>query len=578
MLRIILLLGALFIFEIVFAEGTKELMPFPSDSVGRGVIIVSKGISSGGVYGHFAVSTAPEESRIWFRINSTSEKVYLGMKWVYANTANYVIKRANGTIAKPSATVPSSGTGFISNYYKAIAGPSAVAAGGYNAILWNPPAAGDYYIEFDYATAGGFNNQDGELRYFDLTVATSGNVAIPGRVYSKNWFLSTQGGTASDIFRGKLYSYSDDQIVTEINFNGIRPYFFRVACNPNGCNNTQTFDLARKSRTGNNTYAQYKIFLNNPDLNVYPTGIMGAVTSVVPLNACDGTLDIQVNVNKSGNVSILIDINPLPGYQAEDVLLSADVAANVPNIITWNGNNGLGVPVSNGTSVNIVVTYINGLTNLPMFDIESAPSGFIINLVRPTGTQPLVYWDDTNLWATGFNFTGCGGVSGCHSWPYDDGDQNTMNTWWYSLSTTLAPITLTYRRSHFIALTQQICNGESYYYAGASQTTSGVYNEVYTNFMGCDSTRSLTLTVKPGPAVSFGADTTLCQGATLTLQSSTGTGFTYLWNTGATTPSITVSTTGSYSLSALAPNGCSGSDEIFVTAAPVIIPKPIRHN
>lgn len=578
MIKPILILYAFFFVCSVFAEGTKELMPFPSDSVGRGVIIVSKGISSGGVYGHFAVSTAPEDSRIWFKINSTSEKVYLGMKWIYTNSANYVIKRANGTIAKPSAPVPTSGAGFINNYYKAIAGPSNVATGGYTAILWNPPSAGDYYIEFEYTTAGGWGGQDGELRYFDLTVATSGNVAIPGRVYSKNWFLSTQGGTASDIFRGKLYSYSDDQIVTEINFNGIRPYFFRVACNPNGCNNTEPFDQARKSRTGNSTYAQYKIFLNNPDPNVYPTGIMGAVTSVVPINDCDGTMDIQVNVNKSGNVSILVDINPLPGYQPEDILLSADVVANTPNIITWNGNNGLGQPVPNGTSVDIVVTYINGLTNLPMYDIEAAPSGFVINLVRPTGPQPLVYWDDTNLWATGFNFTGCGGTTGCHSWPYDNGDVNTMNTWWYSLSTTLAPINLTYRRSHFIALNHEICNGESYFFAGAQQTTSGVYNEVYTNFMGCDSTRSLTLNVKPGPAVDFGPDTTLCQGATLTLQATTGVGFVYQWSTGATSSSITVSTTGLYSLNATAPNGCSGSDEIYVIAAPVIPTKPIKHN
>lgn len=563
---------------ILAAEGTKELMPFPSDSVGRGVIIVSKGIVSSGVYGHFAVSTAPEESRIWFKINSTSEKVYIGMKWIYANPATYVIKRANGTIAKTSAAVPTSGAGYISGYNRAITGPSAVATGGYNATLWNPPAAGDYYIEFDYTTAGGFGGQDGELRYFDLTVATSGNVAIKGRVWSKNWFLSTQGGGASDVFRGKLYPYSDDNIVTEINFNGIRPYFFRVACNPNGCNNTEPFNTARKSRFGNSTYAQYKIFLNNPDPAVFPSGIMGEVTSVVPLNACDGTLDIQINVNKSGNVSILIDINPSPGFQPNDVLLSADVIANTPNIITWNGNNGLGVPVPNGTSVSIVVTYINGLTNLPMYDIESAPSGFIINLVRPTGTQPLVYWDDSNLWTNGFNFTGCGGTTGCHPWPYDDGDQNTMNTWWYSLSTTLAPITLIYKRSHLILLTQEICNGESYYFAGAAQTTSGVYNEVYTNSMGCDSTRSLTLTVKPGPAVNFGPDTTLCQGAVLTLQSTTGAGFTYLWNTGATTASIAVSTSGTYSLSATAPNGCSGSDEIHVTAATMIVPKPIRHN
>ncbi len=565
--------------RMIYAEGTKELMPFASDSVGRAVIVISKGITAGN-YGHFAVSTAPEDSRIYFTIFSSTEKVYLGFKFMKGNNPTYVIKKyPSGTIVKPSAPVPSSGAGYISGYNRAILGPAAITPGGYSATLWNPPSSGDYYIEFSYTANGGFGALDAILQYFDCTVASNTNAPITGRVWSKNWFLSTEGNSNQDVFRGKLYPYSDDQIVTEINFNGIRPYFFRVTCNPNGCNNTEPFNQARMSRSGNFTYAQYKIFLNNPDPTLYPTGILGAVTSVNTLSNCDGTVDININVNKSGQVSLLIDINPLPGFQAEDVNLTADVTASATNTISWNGLNGLGQQVPNGSSVTVVVTYINGLTNLPMYDVEYSPSGFIVNLIRPTGTKPAVFWDDTNLDPTALQLNGCIAASGCHTWSNFIGNENTLNTWWYSLSTTLAPLPILYKKSDMILLNQSICPGDSILFEGVYYKTAGVYTHIFTNFTGCDSTRKLTLAQLVGPLVNLGIDTIVCYSPSLTLNAPINplTPYSYLWNTGQTLPSITVSTSGSYSVLVTAPNGCRHRDQIQVTFPPAILPKPIRH-
>lgn len=563
----------------IYAEGTKELMPFASDSVGRAVIVLSKGIAQGN-YGHFAVSTAPEESRIYFTIFSSTEKVYLGFNFRKGTNPTYVIKKyPSGTIVKPSAVVPSSGSGYISSYNRAILGPAAITTGGYNATLWNPPSSGDYYIEFAYTATGGFGALDAILQYFDCTVASNTNTPIPGRVWSKNWFLSTEGNTNLDVFRGKLYPYSDDQIVTEINFNGIRPYFFRVTCNPNGCNNTEPFTEARKSRNGNYTYPQYKIFLNNPDPTLYPTGILGAVTSVNTLSNCNGTVDVNINVNKSGQVSLLIDINPLPGYQPEDVNLTADVTSSSTNTIIWDGLNGLGQQVANGTNVSVVVTYINGLTNLPMYDVEYSPSGFIVNLIRPTGTKPAVFWDDTNLDPAALQLNGCTNVTGCHTWSNFIGNENTLNTWWYSLSTTLAPLPVYYKKSDLILLNQTICPGDSILFEGTYYKTAGLYTHNFTNFTGCDSTRKLTLTQLVGPFVDLGNDTIVCYASSLILSAPTNPTlpYTYLWNTGQTLSQISVNTTGTYSVLVSAPNGCSHQDQIMVTFPPAILSKPIKH-
>jgi hypothetical protein len=64
--------------------------------------------------------------------------------------------------------------------------------------------------------------------------------------------------------------------------------------------------------------------------------------------------------------------------------------------------------------------------------------------------------------------------------------------------------------------------------------------------------------------ISFGNDTVLAAGNSLTLNA--GTGFTgYLWSTSATTASISVMTTGTYFVHATDSNGCISSDTIVVT-------------
>lgn len=65
------------------------------------------------------------------------------------------------------------------------------------------------------------------------------------------------------------------------------------------------------------------------------------------------------------------------------------------------------------------------------------------------------------------------------------------------------------------------------------------------------------------PLVNLGADTGLCAGDTIVLRATSPTAVSYTWNTGATTDTIVVSTTGSYAVSATN-GGCVGSDSIQI--------------
>ena len=103
-------------------------------------------------------------------------------------------------------------------------------------------------------------------------------------------------------------------------------------------------------------------------------------------------------------------------------------------------------------------------------------------------------------------------------------------------------------------------------------TQSGQYF-VTVNLLGCENSDTINITVSPAPAVNLGADLTSCDDVVL---NAGNPGSSYLWSTGATSQSITVTppATGSITVSVVVTNSalCDASDEIVISAgvAPVV--------
>lgn len=97
---------------------------------------------------------------------------------------------------------------------------------------------------------------------------------------------------------------------------------------------------------------------------------------------------------------------------------------------------------------------------------------------------------------------------------------------------------------------------DSQFYVSPSQTTSYVVN-------GSD---TVIVQVVSSQAVDLGNDTSFCSGQNLVLDAGIS-GATYLWSTGEKTQSITVSATGTYSVSVSSGN-CVNSDQIDITELP----------
>ena len=411
--------------------------------------------------------------RLWFQGCSSGSATgnYSNTNISNGNVVHWRLVDPSGTVvmadsipAYNGGTTTSTTTGYIGTYSEANNGPDGidgVTTAGYTPATYNPSATGDYYFEFNYGdSATAFDASSCswasiEFQYFDITVSESSN-SIDGRVWSRLWALSTINRSPAEaiaINSSKVHVYTDDSIVTRVDFDTISPGFWNIFANEDGVGSSGTFELDSRSDNSPATQLQRKnrVFLNTPDTNVYPTRALTRTVSPVYVMKCDdGDQCIMVDLNRPSEVSIYIEVNGVAGYQTSstDVLLQGVNASRGLNCVPWDGLDGNGDPLSEGDTIYIQVIFDSDVTQLPLQDMESNPNGLKISLELPISGSTAAYWNDT-LVGGGFDLTGCvsSASSGCHSWTGSFssgiGNGNVINTYWYSTLDTLVPIVYT---------------------------------------------------------------------------------------------------------------------------------------
>jgi len=101
-------------------------------------------------------------------------------------------------------------------------------------------------------------------------------------------------------------------------------------------------------------------------------------------------------------------------------------------------------------------------------------------------------------------------------------------------------------------------------------TNSGNYSVTVTNTQGCFSVENINVTVFNTQAANLGPDQNVCPGLPVTLSPGTGTFATLNWSNGQTTPTISVDSSGTYSVNVVDNNGCPSSDDIQITVFPLL--------
>lgn len=417
------------------AEGTKQLAPASTD-------IATLNIRRDALHEFAWYGNTDPLNRLYIHIDDyTNERILMGFRkdtiQVMTQDVYFRIKDASGTIVYGPTIVPTTGTGFIQNHAKAVIGPNTLSGGtgGYTPFSFNPASNGDFYIEFNRDNATTNVAAECRLDLFDITVEdTTTNTAIDGRLFSYNWGFNTSS-FAND-FNGSFYVYSDDEIVTKVTFSGLRPWRFYIYCNSFGVQNTGIIADDRKSIVGAVQDPQYRLFLNDPDINVYPSGgFLNFIPGEANISGCVGNYCVNIEFNEAGLAELLIDLNGAVGFQqgTEDILLTQNVTPGM-NCFIWDGLDGLGGTVDTNLSLDVEASLISGITHLPLYDAENNIGGTTVDLIRPTNATLSVFYDDSNLQFDSLNLEG--DASPGHAWSGNWGESRTINTWWYAFKDT----------------------------------------------------------------------------------------------------------------------------------------------
>ncbi|HEX6099032.1 MAG TPA: hypothetical protein VF432_22155 [Thermoanaerobaculia bacterium] len=402
---------------------------------------------------------------------------------------------------------------------------------------------------------------------------------------------------------GLTYLWSNGATTQSIDATASGAYSVTVT-NANGCSKTSaatnvtvnSLPSTIISRSGPTTFCQGgSVTLTAPAGNTYLWS-NGATSRSITVNA-SGTYSVTVT-NPSGcsaeSLPEVVTVNPLPdatvtpsGPTTFCAGGSVTLTAPAGNTYLWsNGATTQSITVSASGSYGVTVTNANGCSTAsapatvavnPLPDATvtaSGPTAFCaggsVTLSAPAGlsylwsngatTQSIAVSAPGSYGVTVTNANGCSATSApttvaVHALPEATVTADGPTTFCEGGSVTLsAPEGLSYLWSNG-ATTQSI-----------AVSASGSYSVTVTNANGCSTTSSATavaVNALPDATVTADGPTTFCEGGSVTL--SAPDGLSYAWSNGATTRSITVFASGSYSVTVTNGNGCSA------TSSPAVV-------
>ncbi len=420
----------------ILAEGTAQLIPAGSPTGCVSYIQGNDGAGKEGPSYHM-----DDTEYIYVHIaDPTRETIYFGFtrKVPSSKSVYYQILDPNGDVLCTGEVASNNSMdGYIADDgAEAYVGPTQIyggGSGGYDAIECLPTLAGDYAIRFNVGDA--VTPAPGESKYyihpFDVTVAdTTTNTAIDGRLFAYRWHLNTNSGSNDACMQ--FYTWTPDSLVMMMDMNGIEPWGYTVSFNSFGAQQTGNIAEDRKSSTSvSSAVPEYRVFLNEPDSIVYPTGTPGEV-EYIDINGCqvDSSFCIIVNTTKVGEMNVYIDLDGNGVYDegGRDVYFPYTNESSGVICIPWDGIDGNGDQVELDESGTVTVEFLAGIVHYPVFDPENHPNGFKCALIRPnTSLSPKMYFDNRNTPIGTHNLDGCDSL--CNSWTGGDGDRVMVNTW-----------------------------------------------------------------------------------------------------------------------------------------------------
>ncbi|WP_426493384.1 T9SS type A sorting domain-containing protein [Hymenobacter sp. 102] len=342
--------------------------------------------------------------------------------------------------------------GYIATPEEAAAGPRYLAgntspAAGYSPFVFTSAAADparDYWVEFmevDAAgSATGVTQNKSWYDLWDFTVRDATSEKL-GRLYSQHWSFTAAGGTNALSTSFVLYPLipnpnfnNQSFFVKRVSYAGIQPFGVILVANSQGTTVAGNFKDKRKSQNSNVGYPEYKLFVNNPDVAIYPTTPRPS-NPTVTTNCNGGVTTFTLNVDQAGFGVVFIDgdRNNLYDRTQDRVLEKSTVVGD--NAFVWDGKTDAGTAMN---QTNLSVTFSSGVgpVNFPIWDCEQAPTtGISVQDVRPgsDGAADYIFWNDSLLGPSFSNpyINPIGGntTATSHRWASNAGNEKLVNSY-----------------------------------------------------------------------------------------------------------------------------------------------------
>ncbi|MBO7491699.1 MAG: T9SS type A sorting domain-containing protein [Bacteroidales bacterium] len=344
----------------------------------------------------------------------------------------------------------------------------------------------------------------------------------------------------------------------------------------NGANVACQGDTVVLTATGATSY----VWSNGANSNVNPVTTSGTYSvTATDANGCHGIASASVQISPIPTASITGNLNICQGqsttlsapsgyaYQWSNNSTAQSIQVNAPGVYKVTVSNAAGC--SSSDSVEVVVHELPTLTFGMQHDICAGQSY--------TYTLPQL---------ANITYTWSNGSSGSQITVDSAGVYTVTATNEFGCSTSASDQLVVHPLpTPTINGNVSICRGEaailsahggtSYVWSNGATTediamyptTTSTYAVTATSVYGCSAATAVTVTVKVLPSINFVGNTSICEGNSTTI-SVTG-GNNYTWSTGSTNNSITVSTPGTYFVTATNSLGCSRADSVHVTQLPL---------
>jgi len=307
--------------------------------------------------------------------------------------------------------------------------------------------------------------------------------------------------------------------------------------------------------------------------------------TITDANGCEGTDAVLLTINELPVVNLGPDFTSCTGSSVildagagADSYLWSDASTGQTISVTTAGTYSVTVTTSGCSSTDVIVADFEDNISINLGSDISSCAGENVSIDAGSGF-------DTYLWSTGSTEQSITATAnGTYSVTVTSGSCPNASDAITVTFNDLPVIDMEEMTEACVSTTVDAGVGFTGYLWSTTETTQsiivvadGIYSVTVTDGNGCENSAEISVAIFDNPIVNLGSDIDGC-GSVILDEGSGSTENTYLWSTGATTPTIEVLTTGTYNIVVTDVHGCTGTDNIIATVFEVFTLESIITN